>query len=180
MKWDTIQAIRVPHQVRNHNHTSNQSTTPCTTPGSKPHSGNPTAWQKIGGKHQSIWPIEHRDLWRSTIVYHLEGAQYIIQSNIMLVILFTANLGPGYQACLRWVFFFFSNASVSQQSLQIAITSLMQPEASQANFCNNAKNWFSVGSYDHDVPFLFDRRFWGSQSQYFASQLWFQHWECCQ
>ena len=50
-----------------------------------------------------------------------------------------------------------------------------------SKFCNNAKNsWFSVGSYDHDVPFLFDRRFWGSQSQYFASQLWFQHWECCQ
>ena len=51
----------------------------------------------------------------------------------MLVILFTAHLGPGYQACLRWVFFFFSNASVSQQSLQIAITSSMQPEATFAS-----------------------------------------------
>ena len=133
MKWDTIQAIRVPHQVRNHNHTSNQSTTPCTTPVSKPHSGNPTAWQKIGGKPQSIWPIDHRDLWRSTIVYHLEGAQYIIQSNIMLVILFTEHLALGYQACFKLFFFFFSNASVSQQSLQIAITSSMQPEATFAS-----------------------------------------------
>ena len=51
----------------------------------------------------------------------------------MLVILFTEHLALGYQACLRWVFFFFSNASVSQQSLQIAITSSMQPEATFAS-----------------------------------------------
>ena len=51
----------------------------------------------------------------------------------MLVILFTAHLGPGYQACFKLFFFFFSNASVSQQSLQIAITSSMQPEATFAS-----------------------------------------------